>query len=136
MDTYTHLTLVNREECEICGKDPYNKDFKEPVPAEEVVKTLLKMNKASGMSAQTLRAWVYLREGNLMHLSPKARNMWKWMLKMSERINCDWSEVLNLYNDSLPNHHKVKMNETQQSKDAKQEFADMLSEREDQDEQN
>ena len=61
--------------------------------------------------------------------------MWKWMLKISERINCDWSEVLNLYNDSLPNHHKVKINESQQSKDAKQEFADMLSEREDQDEQ-
>jgi|GEM_PF-2695744 ABC-type dipeptide/oligopeptide/nickel transport system ATPase component len=133
MDTYTHLTLVNRDECEMCGKDPYNKDYKEPIPAEEVVKTLQKMSKQHRMSTNTLRAWVYMREGNLMNLSPTARGMWKWMSKVSESINCDWSEVLKLYVDGLQNNIKVKKHETQEIKDAKADFDKFVEEHDEQD---
>lgn len=133
MDTYTHLTLVNRDECEMCGKDPYNKEYKEPIPAEEVVKTLQKMSKQHRMSTNTLRAWVYMREGNLMNLSPTARGMWKWMSKVSESINCDWSEVLKLYVDGLQNNIKVKKHETQEIKDAKADFDKFVEEHDEQD---
>ena len=133
MDTYTHLTLVNRDECELCGKDPYNKEYKEPIPAEEVVKTLHKMSKQHRMSANTLRAWTYMREGNLMHLSPTGRAMWKWMAKISETINCNWSEVLNLYNESLPSHLSVKKNETHEVKEAKADFDKYVEDHDEQD---
>ena len=133
MDTYTHLTLVNRDECEMCGKDPYNKEYKEPIPAEEIVKTLQKMSKQHRMSTNTLRAWVYMREGNLMNLSPTARQMWKWMSKVSESINCDWSEVLRLYVDGLQNNIKVLKHETQEIKDAKADFDKFVEEHDEQD---
>ena len=133
MDTYTHLTLVNRDECELCGKDPYNKEYKEPIPPEEIVKTLHKMSKQHRMSANTLRAWTYMREGNLMHLSPTGRAMWKWMAKISETINCNWSDVLQLYNESLPSHLSVKKNETSEVKEAKADFDKFVEEHDEQD---
>lgn len=128
MDTYTHLTLVDKQECEVCGKDPYHTDYKEPIPAEEVVKTLNKMSNQNFMSANTLRAWVYMREGNLMHLTPNARKLWKWMSKISETINCDWSEVLKLYNDGLSNTKKTKSWETEEEKQAKTDFEEKVKE--------
>lgn len=126
MDTYTHLTLVDKLECEVCGKDPYNTGYNEPIPASEVVKTLQKMKKQNCMSANTLRAWVFVHEGNLMHLTPNARKLWKWMSKISESINCNWSEVLKLYNEGLHQNHRTKSRKTPEEKLAESDFDQMI----------
>ena len=88
---HSHLMLVDKIDCEICGQDKFADSKNKPATTEEEFVSLLKYPETHVRKA--LKWYSFMRTGNLMLLPAHDRKVFKMITKLAEHVNLDFKKI-------------------------------------------
>lgn len=99
---HSHLMLVDKIDCEICGQDVYTDSKNKPAETEEEFVEMLKYPETHVRKA--LKWYSFMRTGNLMLLPPHDRKIFRHITKLAEHVNLDFKKICEVL-DSKKKYH-------------------------------
>ena len=100
---HPHPMLVDKLDCEVCGKDRYNEDYKVIATAKEFIEHLpVTAIKSQG---RAIKLWCYLQTGDETMLKGSDRWVFKLLNKVSQYMTIPVHEILE---ELYPNDYKKK----------------------------
>ena len=91
---HSHLMLIDKIDCQICGQDTYADESNKPAETEEEFIELLKYPETHVRKA--LKWFSFMRTGNLMLLPPHDRKIFRHITKLAQHVNLDFEKICQL----------------------------------------
>jgi len=105
---HSHIMLVDKVDCKICGNDVYaTEDQKKPVTEEEFI-GMLKYPDSHVRKA--LKWYGFMKTGDLMLLPPMDRKIFRHLTKLLQHVNLDFERIVEIFDDRRINKPLEKRN--------------------------
>ena len=91
---HSHLMLIDKIDCEICGQDIYSESKEKSATTEEEFVEMLKYPETHVRKA--LKWYSFMRTGNLMLLPPHDRKIFRHITKLAQHVNLDFKKICEL----------------------------------------
>ena len=99
---HSHLMLVDKIDCQICGMDIYTDEKNMPATSEEEFVEMLRYPETHVRKA--LKWYSFMRTGNLMLLPPHDRKIFRHITKLAQHVNLDFKKICEIA-DSKKKYH-------------------------------